>query len=101
MLLNVRLSHPYYMITHHHIFGDEIFIWDAPAPDGPWGNQRTVYCTPETEGDRWTYNAFAHPQFTENGQLLISYNINSFNFQDFFRNADYYRPYFIRIDNWQ
>ena len=91
----------FYMITHHHIFGDEIFIWNAPRPEGPWGNQRTVYCTPETEGDRWTYNAFAHPQFTENDQLLVSYNINSFNFQDLFRNADYYRPYFIRIDNWQ
>ncbi|MEQ9423511.1 MAG: DUF5005 domain-containing protein [Cyclobacteriaceae bacterium] len=91
----------FYLVTHHHIFGKEIFMWDAPSPEGPWGNQRTIYCTPESEGDRWTYNSFVHPQFTENGEILISYNINSFNFGDLFRNADYYRPYFIRVGNWQ
>ncbi len=91
----------YYLITHHFLFGDEIYIWDSPTPVGPWGNQRTIYCTPETGGDRWTYNSFVHPQFTENDELLISYNINSFNFQDLFANADYYRPYFIRVGNWR
>ncbi len=91
----------YYLVTHNFLFGDEIYIWDSPTPVGPWGNQRTIYCTPETEGERWTYNSFVHPQFTENDEILISYNINSFNFPDLFDNADYYRPYFIRVGNWR
>ncbi len=91
----------YYMVTHHFAFGDEIYIWDAPNPEGPWGNQRTLYCTPETGGNIFTYNSFVHPQFIANDEILISYNNNSFNFGDLFANADNYRPHFIRVGNWR
>ncbi|CAN5313912.1 hypothetical protein BH23BAC1_BH23BAC1_22130 [soil metagenome] len=91
----------YYMVSSHHLLGKQIYLFDAPTPVGPWGNKRTIYCTPESGGNRWTYNAFVHPQFTENGEILISYNVNSFNFSELFKNADYYRPYFIRVGNWK
>lgn len=91
----------YYLVTHQDVFGDEIYILDAPSPVGPWGNQRTLYCTPESGGNIFTYNSFVHPQFTENDELLISYNNNSFNFGDLFSNADNYRPHFIRVGNWR
>jgi len=90
-----------YMITHNHIFGKQIYLWESPTPEGPWTFKNTVYCTPETGGDIWTYNSFVHPQFMENEELLVSYNNNSFNFGDLFRNADNYRPHFVRIANWK
>lgn len=31
------------------------------------------------------------------GELLISYNVNSFEFQDLFDNADIYKPRFVRV----
>tara|TARA_R110002049_G_scaffold97783_1_gene238162 strand:- start:2496 stop:3578 length:1083 start_codon:yes stop_codon:yes gene_type:complete len=91
----------YYMVTHDFIFGCEIYLWESPNPEGPWDNQRTIYCTPETVANIFTYNSFVHPQFSENGDLLISYNTNSFNFSDILSNADNYRPYFIRVSNWK
>lgn len=90
----------YYLLTQHHIFGNEIYIYSSDFPVGPWENRRTVYCTPETEGNLFTYNAYAHPQFMNNGELLISYNINSFDFNDLLESADNYRPYFVTISNW-
>ncbi len=91
----------YYMVTHDFIFGCEIYLWESPNPEGPWDNQRTIYCTPETVANIFTYNSFVHPQFSVNGDLLISYNTNSFNFSDILSNADNYRPYFIRVSNWK
>ena len=44
------------------------------------------------------YNAKAHPHLSRPGELLISYNVNTFDFWgDFFRDADIYRPRFIRL----
>lgn len=90
----------YYLLTQHNIFGSQIYIYSSDSPVGPWSNKRTVYCTPETGGDLFTYNAYAHPQFLDNGELLVSYNINSFDFNDLLESADNYRPYFVRISNW-
>lgn len=91
----------YYLITHEPYFSRRIQIMQAPAPEGPWTNRRTLYCTPENTDQIFTYNSFVHPELAENGELRISYNINSFNFNDLFNNADLYRPKFIRVDHWQ
>lgn len=90
----------YYLITQHHILGSEIFLYSSDSPTGPFADKRIAYCTPESGGDIFTYNAFAHPQFLENGELLISYNVNSFNFSDLLKNADNYRPFFVRVKGW-
>ncbi|NND05301.1 MAG: DUF5005 domain-containing protein [Saprospiraceae bacterium] len=91
----------YYLITHEIIFGDRIFIAESDTPTGPFLNRRILYCTPETSGNIFTYNTFAHPEIATEGELRLSYNINSFDFSDLFKNADLYRPKFIRIDNWK
>lgn len=90
----------YYLLSQHNIFGSEIYIYSSDTPVGPWENKRTVYCTPETGGNLFTYNAYAHPQYMENGELLISYNINSFEIGDLLESADNYRPYFVKVSNW-
>jgi len=44
----------------------------------------------------FTYNAWAHPQFDRNDELLISYNTNG-DFWSIFDNVELYRPRFIRV----
>jgi hypothetical protein len=80
-------------------FSSRLVAFRAPAPAGPWQGPVHVYTAPEAGGDVVAYNAFAHPQFTEGGRLLVSYNLNSVS--DLTRpyaDADTYRPRFIRVD---
>lgn len=92
----------FYLLTQHHILGGEIYIYDSANPAIGFDNKRTVYCTPQSNKDNlFTYNAFAHTQFSANGELLVSYNVNSSVFADLFKNADNYRPYFVRVKGWE
>ncbi len=92
----------YYLLTQHHILGDEIYIYDSNSPMIGFDHKKTVYCTPQShQGNLFTYNAFAHPEFSGSDGLLVSYNVNSSVFGDLFQNADSYRPYFVRIKGWE
>ena len=75
--------------------GSSIFTYESSSITGPWSIKNTVYTTPETGGNIWTYNAFVHPEFDSAGFHLLSYNVNSLNTNDLFTNADNYRPKFI------
>jgi hypothetical protein len=73
----------------------------APTPWGPFGNVEVIYDIPTPPiADAYTYNAKAHPHLSEPGELLISYNANTFEFWDHFTYADIYRPRFIKL-TWQ
>jgi hypothetical protein len=92
----------FYLMTQHHILGGEIYLYDSDTPAVGFDHKRTIYCTPEhKKGNLFTYNAFAHPEFSNDGALLVSYNVNSFVFGDLFQNADNYRPYFVRVRVWE
>jgi hypothetical protein len=90
----------YYFLTQNNIFGKQIYLYTAALPQGKFENLKVVYCTPETGGNFFTYNAFAHDHIYQDS-LLISYNINSFQFTDLLKSADNYRPYFVKIGGWQ
>lgn len=76
----------------------EVVAYAACDPAGPFEDRTVLYETPEhEEGLAFTYNAHAHPQFTENGELLISYNVNASDIAWVFADADLYRPRFIRV----
>ncbi len=90
----------YYLLTQHHIFGSEIKIYNSNSAAGPWNSGKVIYCTPETGGDIFTYNAFAHPEIKQDS-LIISYNVNSFDFNDLLEDVNNYRPYFVRVGNWR
>jgi hypothetical protein len=88
----------------------DIVLYSACRPQGPFSAKQVVYSTPETGsntvpgmtgsqsllGTLVTYNPHAHPQYTSNGQLLISYDLNTTNSGDLIY-ADVYRPKFIRV----
>lgn len=89
----------YVMVSQAGNLSDEIYSFTADTPYGPWENKTMLYKTPipDTTKNLFTYNAVAHPHLIENGELLISYNMNSKELADHFKNADIYRPRFIRV----
>lgn len=75
--------------------GSSIIARLAPAPEGPWGEPVAIHTAPEHQGDVFAYNAKAHPELSTEGRLLISYNVNSRDFQQVLSQADIYRPRFF------
>lgn len=77
-----------------------IYLQVGPTPVGPFGPRKKVWDTTTDikDPDLFTYNAKAHPAISRPGELLVSYNVNSFKFFDVIeRIPDLYRPRFIRI----
>lgn len=72
----------------------------GPSPVGPFGPRKKIW---DTSGDLTTknlfsYNAKAHPAISKPGELLVSYNVNSFKFfDDIEGDPNLYRPRFVRI----
>lgn len=78
----------------------EICMQVGPTPVGPFGPRIVLYKTSADiqDPDLFTYNAKAHPALSEPGELLISYNVNSFNFFDVVqKKPTLYRPRFVRV----
>ncbi|CAN5312355.1 hypothetical protein BH23BAC1_BH23BAC1_21980 [soil metagenome] len=73
-------------------------VGDTPA--GPFYPFKKVWETPEIyeDLDFYTYNAKAFPHLSEPGELLISYNVNAFNFlEKLHKHPHHLRPRFITV----
>ena len=80
--------------------GRDVAVRYGASPVGPWGNYIPVYHTPEPDIDPsnvYTYNAKGHPHLSQPGELLISYNVNTFSFTENMNNANIYRPRFVHL----
>lgn len=78
----------------------EICMQVGPSPVGPFGPRKVIYNTQDDidDPDLFTYNAKAHPAISKPGELLVSYNVNSFKFFDVIESKpNLYRPRFIRV----
>lgn len=108
----------FYLITQENGYaecgkGQEIYAYTGNStPYGKFGENNaidTLYTVPDQfQGKELkTYNAYAHPEWNQNGELLISYNVNDgselacprqcLNNNIGRINADTYRPKFIRL----
>lgn len=71
------------------------------SPQGPFGPIITLWDCSEAikmDKDFITYNAKVHSNLSRPGELLISYNVNSFDFfKDILVYPNLYRPRFIRV----
>lgn len=76
-----------------------VAVRKALSPVGPFEIFQSVYACPEVneDSDIFVYNAKAHPHLSKPGALLISYNVNTFDFWDHFSNAGIYRPRFVTL----
>ncbi len=79
--------------------GSSVVVRFGETPVGPFGFYQEIYQCPEVNisGNIFIYNAKAHPSLSDEEGLLISYNVNTFNFAEHISMADIYRPRFIRF----
>jgi len=95
-----RIGDAYVLITNdtNVAFSRDIYAYISCSPTGPWIGPTKLYTEPDYPFTNViTYNAHAHPEFTANGELLVSYNVNSLAFQDLMSDVHIYRPRFIRV----
>jgi Domain of unknown function (DUF4185) len=82
-------------------FSRDIDAYVSCSPTGPWGAPIKLYSAPDyafENPNAFVYNAHAHPELTDDqGRLLISYNVNSFSFQDLMDDVHLYRARFVRV----
>jgi hypothetical protein len=69
------------------------------SPYGPFGPMIKLWdCKESRHKNYFTYNAKAHPCLSKPGELLVSYNVNAFDFfHEIKANPHLYRPRFIRL----
>lgn len=80
--------------------GDEVVVWDAPAPIGPFtSNPASMQLPPDRLDGMFTYLAVAHPDlFAQAGSVVVSYSRGSSDWEKLAAQPLRYRPRFARID---
>lgn len=100
----------YYMVAQSKWFGHEMYIFRSETPYGPFTDRKTLFRIPDTidKLGSQTYNHLymvnLHPHLSRAGELVFSTNTDPVSFSDNFNaigSADYYRPYFYRVYNWE
>jgi len=79
---------------------NSVYVQVGKTPFGPFFPEKKIWDTPETydDIDFYTYNAKAYPYLSNPGELLISYNVNSFDFEKKIKIHPYHlRPRFITL----
>jgi hypothetical protein len=92
-----KYNNTFILLTQNRL-GPNIYTFVSDNPEGPWGNKKNIYTTPEYADSRYTtYNAMAHPQYARNDKLLVSYCVNSTTLSGLNSNVMSYRPRFFWI----
>ena len=89
----------YVLVYTENGLGDRILARFADAPDGPWSAPLLLYTCPEMRKDKgvFCYAAKAHAWAAADGELLVSYCVNTWEFARLFRDDAVYRPKFVRV----
>lgn len=100
----------YYMTYESFPFGRPIYICRSENPWGPFTDHKLLFTLPPTLdklGDPYPNNWYMvnlHTGLSREGELVFSTNSDAANFWDNFNrkgSADFYRPYFFRVFNWE
>ena len=89
----------YLMVSSEPSLGDRILLRGARSPAGPWTEARPIFQVPEVKESKtlFAYAAKGHAPLSAPGSLLISYIVNSNDFNELANNAGLYRPRFIAV----
>lgn len=93
-----KLKDKYVLLIQEKGKGD-IYTYTSDIPYGNFKNKSFIFHTPERENGvegMTTYNAMAHPQYIDEGMLLVSYCTNAA-VREIFNDVNNYRPRFIRV----
>jgi len=87
------------MIQSDTAFQNQIWLRTADRPEGPWSEPILIYTATEALNckDCFAYAAKSHLCLSAPEELLVSYVINSSDFNILVNNTDIYRPRFIRV----
>lgn len=79
--------------------GKDLYLRIGDGPAGPFGAKLNFAVAPErdTAAKIYTYNAKAHPSLSSNGEWLVSYNVNTSDWNTNLANADIYHPRFLKL----
>ena len=100
----------YYMIGQSIWFGRDVLMFRSKHPYGPFVDQKTLFTLPEfldkigEQRYQHVYMVNIHPALSRTGELVFSTNTDCSSFWDNFNapgSADFYRPYFYRVFNWE
>lgn len=70
----------------------------AKTPYGPFSQPRIAYVCPEKDCQHlYQYNAKGHPHLSKEGDILVSYNVNTSNFEENINYGRVYGPRFIKL----
>jgi len=82
--------------------GDELAVWPAPSPWGPFGDPVTVGTIPNSPDQRTLlrYLPLAHPEVLQAGPatVVVSISRNTEDVRRLVRNPRDYRPYFVDVE---
>lgn len=100
----------YYMVAQAPIFSRTVYIYRSELPYGPFTDQKVLFNVPYTIdkiGNQYYNNMYMvnlHQQLSREGELVFTNNTDPYSFWDNFNSpgsADYYRPWFFRVFNWE
>ena len=95
-VIELRAGRGIRVISQLPMMGQAIYAWRAASPVGPFTSRRTIYNTGSFGARTYTYNTLAHPEQTTSGQMLFSFNVNSYDPLTP-ANATLYHPRFFRV----
>lgn len=93
-------NNKFYLIMHEIWLIGELYILESDEITGPWNKSSTggvenLFCMIPKHGNNFTYNLFAHPQFTNDEKILISFNVNTSVFNSIYDDTRNYRGRFL------
>ena len=93
----------FYLIMHEIWLVGKLYILEADKITGPWnrassGGKETLFAIIKPYPNLITYNLFAHPQFNNDGKILISFNVNTSDFFSIYSDTRNYRARFYWLD---
>ncbi len=72
----------------------------ADKPWGPFSKATIMFESLERErlgNTTYTYNSKAHPHLSKPGELIVTYNVNTYNMEHNMSCAEVYRPRFVKM----
>ena len=86
----------FFMYIHRQA-STKIAMRIGTSPIGPFTDPIIIYDIEIPLPNTFPYNAKAHPHLSEEGELLISYNVNTIDNSLHLQYGDIYRPRFIKL----